>query len=508
MRGFWRYLSVIVCVVGLAMSVTAQETPETMNSEDAGLFDWVEQLPSGDVVAPNFTCAAIPFPVANETDLTSAINNAMNDTTCPGADVIELGGNDIVLTSQLPTFDSNITIQNGTIQRSGSAGSFRLLRYRDLNGNLLTLKNLVLANGSEPFGAAIYVTSGTVSIEESVIRNNSSQYGAVRAFGANSRLAISNSSLYLNTASVDGGVLGLGSGATAYVVNSTFESNSASSKGGAIEIPAGTSLMMINVALRGNQSFDGGAIYSAGNIDLINVLMNGNLADNFGGGLYVEDDSGVSTDAELLNVTISGNRAVDVSGGGGIRMESGDADVDNTIVWGNLSGSAGGFTSDNTTINISSATIGFSYSILEGGTPSGATNDNTNYYTDPLFVTPVTPTTVNLPNEEGNYRIGDSTSPAIDTGLNFDVAGGRSINSIEHDLDGKTRIQNSFVDIGAYESSPFLGTSADVNADGIVSPVDAVYVRNRIGTSDLSADVNNDGVVNNADVQDVLNALP
>ena len=86
----------------------------------------------------------------------------------------------------------------------------------------------------------------------------------------------------------------------------------------------------------------------------------------------------MSTDLELLNVTIAGNRAADVSGGGGIRMEGGDADVDNSIVWGNLSGTAGGFSSDNTTINTSS-TIGFSRTVLEGGTPSGATNDNTNY---------------------------------------------------------------------------------------------------------------------------------
>lgn len=400
------------------------------------------------------SCAAIPFPVANENDLTQAINNANNETSCPGSDVIDLGNNRVVLTQALPDIVTSMSIQNGTIERSASSANFRLLRL-NAPGERLDLIDLALFNGSTIFGAAVYATGGFLNIEGSAIWGNSSDYGALRAFGDDTRVVVSDSSFNFNTASFDGGAIGLSSGAQAFIVNTTFTDNTALGDGGAVHLvtgisPSSTSLLMINVSLRGNEADDGGAIYSAGNTDLINVLMSGNLAGNRGGGIFVSDDTNVGVDLELLNVTIAGNRAVDVSGGGGIRMEGGDADVDNSIVWGNLSGTAGGFSSDNTTINTGSATIGFSRTVLEGGTPFGATNDAANYYTDPLFVDPVTPSTGNMPNADGNYRFFEG-SPAIDQGNNFDVAGGRAINSIEHDLDRTARIQNSFVDLGAYE---------------------------------------------------------
>jgi hypothetical protein len=51
------------------------------------------------------------------------------------------------------------------------------------------------------------------------------------------------------------------------------------------------------------------------------------------------------------------------------------------------------------------------------------------------------------------------------------------------------------------------GTGVDVNTDGRVTPVDAIYVLNRLNTTDSSADVNGDGSVTMDDVQAVLNAL-
>ena len=47
----------------------------------------------------------------------------------------------------------------------------------------------------------------------------------------------------------------------------------------------------------------------------------------------------------------------------------------------------------------------------------------------------------------------------------------------------------------------------DVNGDGFITPTDAVYVVNRIGSTDLSADVDGDNDVDQADVDAVLAAL-
>jgi len=44
----------------------------------------------------------------------------------------------------------------------------------------------------------------------------------------------------------------------------------------------------------------------------------------------------------------------------------------------------------------------------------------------------------------------------------------------------------------------------DVNNDGIVSPTDAMYVINRLGSGDTTADVNGDGNITDADVNLIL----
>jgi hypothetical protein len=51
------------------------------------------------------------------------------------------------------------------------------------------------------------------------------------------------------------------------------------------------------------------------------------------------------------------------------------------------------------------------------------------------------------------------------------------------------------------------GAGVDVNGDGIVSPTDAIYVLNRLGTTDTFADVNGDNVVDSADYDAVIAEL-
>jgi hypothetical protein len=59
---------------------------------------------------------------------------------------------------------------------------------------------------------------------------------------------------------------------------------------------------------------------------------------------------------------------------------------------------------------------------------------------------------------------------------------------------------------GACELAPSLA-EMDVNNDGIITPVDAVYVTNRLGTNNTSADINNDGFVTQVDAQLVFDNL-
>ncbi|MEL6271560.1 MAG: dockerin type I domain-containing protein, partial [Chloroflexota bacterium] len=58
----------------------------------------------------------------------------------------------------------------------------------------------------------------------------------------------------------------------------------------------------------------------------------------------------------------------------------------------------------------------------------------------------------------------------------------------------------------AYVFAPPL-PEPDVDGNGLVTPADAIYVINRIGTGDLTADVNGDGIVDVTDVNLVIAAL-
>lgn len=148
----------------------------------------------------------------------------------------------------------------------------------------------------------------------------------------------------------------------------------------------------------------------------------------------------------LTNVTFSGNLAGD---GGGMYNLGGEGGVitpiiRNSIFWNNRQGN--GVSS----IVNDSAAPNISYSLVEGCNPGGTwtaacgTDDGNNLAdADPKFVTPIDATTA--PTTTGNLRL-QAGSPAIDAGNNAALPVG-----ITTDLDGKPRIVNGVVDLGAYE---------------------------------------------------------
>ena len=117
------------------------------------------------------------------------------------------------------------------------------------------------------------------------------------------------------------------------VTNSTISSNTAGDDGGGIASNNGET-ELTNVTASGNEAVDlGGGVYLANDShNLTNVTLSGNEA-NFGGGIGL---FGGFTRVDLTNVTIADNTAgID---GGGIFNENGavDANVEATIVSGNM----------------------------------------------------------------------------------------------------------------------------------------------------------------------------
>ncbi len=234
------------------------------------------------------------------------------------------------------------------------------------------------------------------------------------------------------------------------LVNVTFRGNGASYGGGGManlsfNSGGASNPVLTNTLFSGNQADNGGGMYNNGSANgvsnpvLTNAVFSGNRADN-GGGMYNlgSDGNGVSSPA-LTNVTFSGNWAE--IGGGIYNMGYSGAsnpNMVNSILWGNTA------SSDPQIHNEYDATFAVAYSDVEwsGGVYSGAGNINVN----PQFVAPVA--AGNAPTTAGNYRL-QATSQAINAGDNASVAAAT-------DLEGKPRISDGAVDMGAYEA--FVGT--------------------------------------------------
>ena len=122
----------------------------------------------------------------------------------------------------------------------------------------------------------------------------------------------------------------------------------------------------------------------------------------------------------------------------------------NTVFWNNeAAGVTGTITA--TMQNVQGITPTISHSLVQGSGGSGAwdsgygTDRGNNIDSDPLFDTPVDPSTA--PTLLGNPQL-QAGSPAIDAGNTVSYT---NISTVTTDLAGNDRIQNSVIDMGAYE---------------------------------------------------------
>ncbi|HRD49355.1 MAG TPA: DUF4214 domain-containing protein [Candidatus Contendobacter sp.] len=188
-----------------------------------------------------------------------------------------------------------LTLSNSTIQSSTWAGNFGAAVG---NGGIMTINSSLLTNNSASYGA-IY-NSGTLTINSSTVSDNptfgiyndnddtltvnsstlSGNSGSGIYSGSRSVLTVLNSTLSGNSASIGGGIRNYG---TATVRNCTLSANSASSAsygGGAIYHELGN-LTVLNSTISGNTAVTtGGGIHNWGVISIGNSLVAGNSAPN------------------------------------------------------------------------------------------------------------------------------------------------------------------------------------------------------------------------------------
>lgn len=203
-----------------------------------------------------------------------------------------------------------------------------------LNGGSLTLRNIVLQNGSFDNGGAAFVAQGAtlrleaVTIRDSEADGSDSDGGAVQNRGA----LVVDSSTFLRNHADDGGGAINNNGGSVTIRSSTFISNTALN-GGAINNAAGNLAISASLLLSSTAGNQGGGLFAtSGSITMTNVTVARNAAFR-GGGLYAQNDALIS----VLNNTIYSNTASSAGGGIWNNTEGAAANVilKNTIVAAN-----------------------------------------------------------------------------------------------------------------------------------------------------------------------------
>jgi|GEM_PF-4363020 len=292
-------------------------------------------------------------------------------------------------------------------------------------------------------GGGLFIDGNShISLNLCRFEKNHAQSGGAIHISANAQLTINNSTFSQNTADGSGGAIHDLSNKNLHIEKVTFMSNSASGgAGGAISlanaIPTNKNIQIIKSSFKGNQApgsgtiTQGGAIFDAhkGNLLIESCLFSGNFSSTRGGALYF-----LGQPAQIINCTFAMNKATNA--GSALEVVSpGAIAIKNCIFYQNQGNGNPVTVQVNTKIPVSN----ISHSYIQD--PFYSSNNNITSgsidFSNPL------PSTTAIPTTGGNYYV-QKGSVTIDKGDN-------NAPQISQDIYSKPRIQDSKVDMGAYE---------------------------------------------------------
>jgi hypothetical protein len=205
----------------------------------------------------------------------------------------------------------------------------------------------------------------------------------------------------------------------------------------------------------GNDSnLGGGGIFLIGttSFPVTNTVIAGNRSPE-GAGI-----AGFGANSSIINCAIQGN-----SGFGILAQFNSIFTLRNTIVWGNRNDNGSPASQQIQTVTGSTSNV--DYCLIEG---VSSTLNNLDGTLNPKFVNPATPTdSTTPPTTNSDLRV-LTDSPVLNAGNN-------GSNATLLDRAGKTRIQNTTIDLGAFEGGyvtfaflhPTLSPTGDANGNGI-----------------------------------------
>ncbi|MCP4714171.1 MAG: DUF11 domain-containing protein, partial [Deltaproteobacteria bacterium] len=232
-----------------------------------------------------------PLAISDETELTDCIAWA---NAKPGADTLGLDA-DVTLTEELPSIDTEITLNGGGFYVDGAAiPSVRdkIFVVSDDSGNF-TVNSITIQNGR---GGGIY-NGGTLTVANSTFANNLAwSGGGIKNSGI---ATVTNTTFTGNNASRSFGG-GISNDGTLTVTNSTFTGNTSApgdddSAGGGIFSWSGTVILTHNT-FYDNSALSEYGVTGAGGIDIAGgtAYLAGNIFD--GGPTGAQQCSGTITD--------------------------------------------------------------------------------------------------------------------------------------------------------------------------------------------------------------------
>ncbi|MBW4419443.1 MAG: CHAT domain-containing protein [Myxacorys californica WJT36-NPBG1] len=378
----------------------------------------------------------------------------IRDSSISGNSATEQGGGIFSIGNNL--YISGSTIFNNQAATSGGG----LAAF----GTTAIDTTTISQNQAKTDGGGLHLGNTTTIIDSNITNNQAGRNGGgIQNSGAN--VTLRNSTLFNNRALIQGGGINNTNTGQLQLLDSTVLQNIAQGNpspggGNAGGIYTNGPTTILRSLIEGNKATgDGGGIFSTAPLNLTNVTISGNSATE-GGGIY---SSGTTL---IRNNTLTNNQANNA--GGGIFNRSGSAQLQNTIIAGNRSASspdvAGLFTDQgNNLIGIRDGSTGFTKSTLVGT----ATN-------------PIDPLLEALANNGGFSQTHAllPRSPAVNAGNNAIAT--------PTDQRGAPRIQQTVIDIGAFESNSSPPTSPIPSPTPTPSPTPSVPPPGAVKPTDLT----------------------
>ena len=311
------------------------------------------------------------------------------------------------------------------------------------NGASPVVENFFIRNGQAANGAGIYNVDGAPLIRNNHIHDNNASSRGAGVYDLGGATMVNNE-IYDNQTGNGGfgaGVAIENNGALSTLrLNQIYSNTAPSGTGGGLLLDANAGALLEANTFHHNNANSGGGLYALAPLSLNSNLFFSNTAQA-GGAI------GLSSPATLWNNTIADNNAT--SNGAGIYIFGSTITLTNNIIAFNQGGTNSGVGVFGT-----GAATG-SYNNIYTNTVAGSVNLTLGITGDPGFVNRAT----------GNYRLDNSVSPNVDAGDPLPPA------FLTIDIDGRPRIINGRIDVGADEYEPavpgfnltpaFLQDSAD-----------------------------------------------